>query len=324
MLYPVFLKENDLIGISALSSGVGHKIKSFDASLDYLKSFCFNFVETDSVRNDTEPSTNAKQRVLELNHLICDDSTKAIWCAAGGDFQFETLPYIDFDVISKNPKWYLGASDPTNLLLPITCKCDIATIYGFNAGSFDAYGQNEYTAQLFQFLKGENHSVHSSSYHQRVDYYNDGKPVLNMETIYDGCCDVEGRILGGCFESISDMAGTPYDFVDEFLERYKKDSIIWFFDIFSMNSCDVYRSLLKMKYMGYFKYTETILVGRVLFENVSDLLDYKEAFKRALPWVNCIFETDIGHTYPHYYVINGSMTKIVVLDGKSEIKYILK
>ncbi len=44
------------------------------------------------------------------------------------------MPYIDFDSIKAHPKWFLGASDPTNLLFPVTCHCDIATIYGFNAG----------------------------------------------------------------------------------------------------------------------------------------------------------------------------------------------
>ena len=72
-----------------------------------------------------------------------------------------------------------------------------------------------------------------------------------------------------------------------------------------MNSCDVYRALLKMKYMGYFKYTKAILVGRVLFKNVSDLIGYDQAFKKALPDMNVVFQMDIGHTYPHMFVVNG-------------------
>lgn len=324
MFYPNFLEKEDCIGISALSSGVGYKLDSFNESLHYLKSFGVHIIETSSVRNSCEPSTNAQQRIIELNELVDNEFIKAIWCAAGGDFQYETLPYINFEKIKENPKWYLGASDPTNLLFPITCKCDLVTIYGFNAGSFDQYGQNEYANQLIKFLEGKNEIIYSSKLHQHVDFYNDGKPILNTKTDYIGECNCQGRLLGGCFESISDMAGTPYDFVDDFLEKYKKDSIIWFFDIFSMNSCDVYRALLKMKYMGYFKYTKTILVGRVLFENVSDLLNYQEAFKRALPEVNCIFETDIGHTYPHFYMINGAIAQIHVEDGMGKIEFILK
>ena len=257
----------------------------------------------------------------ELNSLIEDEHVSAVWLAAGGDFQFETLPYIDFDLIEKHPKWYLGASDPTNLLFPVTCKCDIATIYGFNAGSFDAFGVNEYSELCLKFLKGENPMLHSSSMHQDVDFYNDGAPILNTKTEYVGNLDVEGRLLGGCFESINDMAGTPYDYVEEFNARYQSDGIIWFFDIFSMNSCDVYRALLKMKYMGYFKYTKAILVGRVLFKNISDLIDYEEAFKKALPEIDVVFKMDIGHTYPHMYVVNGAKAHVQISNGSGSIQY---
>ena len=120
------------------------------------------------------------------------------------------------------------------------------------------------------------------------------------------------------------MAGTPYDFVEVFNERYKLDGIIWFFDIFSMNSCDVYRALLKMKYMGYFKYTKAILVGRVLFKNVSDLIGYDQAFKKALPDIDVVFKVDIGHTYPHMYVVNGAMASIEIKDGHGSICYEIK
>lgn len=325
MKYPKFLNENNnTIGVCAMSSGVGHKLDSFDESIEHIESFGFHIVESNSVRNDSEPSCDAKNRVDELNALVNDSSVGAVWLAAGGDFQFETLPYIDFDLIEKNPKWYLGASDPTNLLFPVTCKCDLATIYGFNAGSFDAYGINEYSNLCLEFLKGKNSELHSSSMHQDVDFYNDGAAILNTKTEYVGSCSVVGRLLGGCFESINDMAGTPYDFVEGFNERYKADGIIWFFDIFSMNSCDVYRALLKMKYMGYFKYTKAILVGRVLFKNVSDLIGYDQAFKKALPDIDVVFKMDIGHTYPHMFVVNGAMASVEIKDGHGSIQYEMK
>ena len=324
MKYPKFLNEkNNTIGVCAMSSGVGHKLDSFDESMEYIKMYGFHVVETASVRNNSEPSCDGLSRVRELNSLIEDEKVSAIWLAAGGDFQFETLPYLDFDLIEKNPKWYLGASDPTNLLFPITCKCDIATIYGFNAGSFDTYGINAYSSLCLDFLKGKNSILHSSPKHQDVDFYNDGAPILNAKTEYIGNCDVTGRLLGGCFESIHDMAGTPYDYVESFNTRYQSDGIIWFFDIFSMNSCDIYRALLKMKYMGYFKYTKTILVGRVLFKNVSNLIDYEEAFKKALPDIDVVFKMDIGHTYPHMYVVNGAKAHVQVLNGSGSIEYVI-
>lgn len=324
MQYPAFLKENNTVGICAMSSGVGHKIESFNESIQYLEENGFQILETKSVRNASEPSNEAQIRVKELNSLIENENVRAVWLAAGGDFQFETLPYLDFDTIQNHPKWILGASDPTNLLFPVTCRCNIATIYGFNAGSFDVYGINEYSKSCMDFLMGKNNVLHSSKLHQHVDFYNDGAPILNTKTQYVGKIDCVGRLLGGCFESIHDMAGTPYDFVKDFQARYKEDGIIWFFDIFSMNSCDVYRALLQMKYMHYFENTKAILVGRVLFENVSDLISYEQAFQKALPEIPIVFQMDIGHTYPHMYVVNGAKAHIHVHNGQGRLVYILE
>lgn len=324
MIYPEFLTENDIIGITALSKGVGGKIESFDASLAELHNQGFQTLETMNVRNDSEPSSDAQIRAKELSELVTNKSVKAIWCAAGGDFQLETQPFINFEEIRENPKWILGASDPTNLLFPVTTKLDIATIYGFNAGSFDEMTLKTYPKQCFNILKGKIPTTKSSKKHQHLDYYNTGKPILNTETKYIGECDVTGRMLGGCFESISDMAGTPFDSVLEFKERYKKDGIIWFFDVFAMESSDLYRALLKMKYMHYFDDVKAILVGRVLFERESNLISYHDAFLKACPDIPVIFETDIGHTYPHMPVINGAIAHVEVKDGKGKITYKLK
>ena len=56
MKYPKFLNENNnTIGVCAMSSGVGHKLDSFDESIEYIESFGFHIVESNSVRNDSEP-----------------------------------------------------------------------------------------------------------------------------------------------------------------------------------------------------------------------------------------------------------------------------
>ncbi len=46
MKYPKFLNENNnTIGVCAMSSGVGHKLDSFDESIEYIQSFGFHIVE---------------------------------------------------------------------------------------------------------------------------------------------------------------------------------------------------------------------------------------------------------------------------------------
>ena len=137
MQYPSFLKEKDIIGITAPSAGVGDDIPSFEKSLTTLKNHGYKIKETTSTRNKGFVSTTSKKRAQELDELITDKNVKLIICASGGDFLIDMLPFIDWNHIKENPKWIMGYSDPTYLLYITTTKLDIATIYGCNAGSFD-------------------------------------------------------------------------------------------------------------------------------------------------------------------------------------------
>ena len=65
-------------------------------------------------------------------------------------------------------------------------------------------------------------------------------------------------------------------------------------------------------------------MGRVLFKNVSDLIGYDQAFKKALPDTDVVFKVDIGHTYPHMYVVNGAMARVEIKGGHGSICYEIK
>lgn len=137
MKYPEFLKKGDLIGICAPSAGIGRKLESFDRSLGILRAEGYRIKETASVRLDSDRGGSAQTRGDELNTLFVDPEVKMVMAASGGDFLDEMLPYADFEQMKRNPKWLMGASDPTGLLFPYTTICDVATLYGCNAGSYD-------------------------------------------------------------------------------------------------------------------------------------------------------------------------------------------
>lgn len=174
MIYPDFIKKGETIGICAPSSGVGGKIESFDASLNQIRSYGFNIKETKSVRNDSEPSSSPATRGDEFNQLISDDEVKMVLAASGGDYNIEMIPYIDASAFKKNPKWVMGASDPTNILYYLTTKMDIATLYGHNAGSFDISPLHESLVNSIKIIQGEMIVQHS------LDKY-DGNPSYDKE-----------------------------------------------------------------------------------------------------------------------------------------------
>ncbi|KAJ8103034.1 peptidase family S66 [Lipomyces tetrasporus] len=57
-----------------------------------------------------------RERAADLNAAFADTSIQAIMATIGGDDQITVLPFLDSEVISRNPKPFFGYSDNTNLL----------------------------------------------------------------------------------------------------------------------------------------------------------------------------------------------------------------
>ena len=102
--------------------------------------------------------------------------------------------------IKNNPKWYMGSSDPSSLLHIITTKLDIATIYGFNAASFDHDILHKSELNAIEIMKGN--IIPQTSYEkyelekdETLGTYNLTEDVywknLNEEEI-----NIKGRIIG--------------------------------------------------------------------------------------------------------------------------------
>ena len=75
-------------------------------------------------------SAPAKVRAAELNLMLQDETIQFIFPPWGGELLVEILEYVDFDI--KKPKWILGYSDTSVLLLAMTLKNGLATAHGVN------------------------------------------------------------------------------------------------------------------------------------------------------------------------------------------------
>lgn len=325
MRYPKFPKAGDTIGICAPSAGVGHKLESFDTSLETLRSQGYHIQETASVRTDNIRSASGPARGKELTTLFQDKSIAAILSASGGDFAPEMLPYVDWKQIQENPKWLAGASDPTNLLYPITTNLDIATLYGFNAGTFDWRPLHPFQKNMLQILKGNLIPQQSFDYYDASKDFG-GENVLDTPVYWDSRIQgaprevaFSGRIIGGCIDCISKLIGTPYDGTSKFLERYQSEGILWYFDPFAMTAETLYLTLLQMKYCGYFQGAAGILFGRVMFNGGSTDDEYIELISRCFD-IPIVWNCDIGHVKPCMTLINGAFGHVHVKDGKGTIQ----
>lgn len=335
MIYPKFLEKGDLIGVPAPSSGAydePHCYK-YKNSKKKLEDMGYRIKWSENIFNSKMArSADAKTRAAELNDMFEDENIDFIICAAGGEFIDEILPYVDFDKIAKNPKWVQGFSDPQGILFPITTKYDIATLYGLNFGD---YGTEPYTRDITDNLKiitgniieQENYDMFENERGEQItglEPYNFTDKVvwknLNRDEI-----SVKGRIIGGNLDVILELCGTKYDGTKDFIDRYKNDGIIWYFDNCELSKEELIRAMWKLNEFGYFENTKAIVFGRNGNDKESYLgYTFETALKDSVVAkkdIPIIYDADVSHKGPCMTIINGAIATIESNNGKGKISF---
>ncbi len=336
MIYPKFLKENNRIGVPAPSAGADNKTKAkFENSIKNMEKLGYKIQASKNLlKCEKGRSSSAIERADEINRMFYSKDIDIILCATGGEFLVEILPYINFEIIKTNPKLISGFSDPTGLLYPITTKYDIATIYGKNFSSFGMENFHKSQYDFLEIIKGniiEQESFELYEEEQKagitgLEGYNLTKKVY-WNTLNNKEVTLNGRIVGGCFDIIAELAGTKYDGINEFNKKYKNDGVIWYFDNCELSLNETIRTLWKLDELGYFKYTKGVIFGRFGVE--TDYFGYgvEECLKDSVlskKNIEVVYNADISHKPPCLTIINGSIANVNVNNGKGKISFELK
>ena len=272
--------------------------------------------------------------------LYRNPKIKAIIFLEGGDFACEILEYIDFDEISNlQPKWIMGYSDCTTLVLTLTTICDIATIYGPN---FKTFGMKNLHISLLNSLKLMEKEEFEQYSYEKCEKLNFEKKESDENPYYEfdltenvnwinlkneEKIHFKGRCLGGCIDLLrEDIIGSKFDKLKSYCEKYKEDGIVWFLEEFEGSTPENYRNLWRMKNMGLFENCNGIIFGRPLMVRVDYEISYNQSILEALGDLNIpiITNCDIGHLAPQIPIISGSILEINSKNGEGCIKCIIK
>lgn len=328
MIYPEFLQHGDTIGITAPSAGVaGEKIQELEGSERGLTAQGYRVIETANVRQGGAVSSSASIRAAELGQLVQMKEVRLILSARGGDFLVDMLPEVDFDAIAAHPKWIQGYSDPTSLLYAVTTTLDIATIYGVNSCGFDMENAHQSVFDNLAVWRGSIPCQQSFPLHEGKWVEGTGDTGLTEPVFWqtpNGPVDISGRLLGGCLDCFPDFLGTRFDGTPGFLERYERDGIIWYFDVFALTAEAVYRGLWHLRELGYFQTARGFLFGRVLFPGSDTGLAYEEAIRGIIGDAPLVFDADVGHVRPQMTLINGAVARLRSRDGKGTLEQFLQ
>ena len=340
MIFPDFLKQNDTIGVTAVSDGVGNELdqKRFYNGREQLKKRGYEVIFTDNVFRvgDKGRSADAATRGREFNSLLQDKRVKAIVAAKGGNFLNEMMAYVDYEAIVKQPKWYQGYSDNTWLTYVLTTKYDIATLYGSNFGDFGMQDWQPCVENNLAVLEGKEPLQHSFERYQNgfddrvtglegykedtaVCWKTDGRTAgKESKTV------ISGRWIGGCLDTLMILQGTGYDTTPAFVEKYKEDGIVWYLESFETTAENLMMNLWKLKESGWFKHAKGFVFGRPLFYRASMDTSYEEGVMYALGEydVPVIFDADIGHLGPRMTIMNGARGIVETENRKGTIRFV--
>ena len=126
---PARLVQGSSIGVVAPAGPFDRD--TFDRGATYLEEMGFEVVippgllDANGYLAGTDP-----HRAHFINQLFADKRIDAIICARGGYGSMRLLELLDYQLISENPKIFIGFSDITVLLTVLTDRCGLATFHG--------------------------------------------------------------------------------------------------------------------------------------------------------------------------------------------------
>lgn len=134
LLRPARLRDGATVALIAPSSPVS--VEKLTKGIANLQGFGYKIVEGKSLRtqNGYLAGTDA-ERLADLHWAFQDPAIEAVWCIRGGYGAARLLPHIDYNMLRRHPKPFIGYSDVTALHIALHQRCGLVTFHGPVAAS---------------------------------------------------------------------------------------------------------------------------------------------------------------------------------------------
>lgn len=251
----------------------------------------------------------------------------------GGETAIDLLPLLDWDALREaEPTWLVGYSDMSTLMVPLTLLAGVATVHGNNLMD-TAYRPPDGMVSWLDIVRLDRGAAFTQTSPGRYatgwdDYVND--PDVRDLTLDaqgrwtrldgDGDVDVSGRLLGGCIDTLCNVAGTPFCDVARFAEREAPEGVIGYVEADAADATATCRHLHGMRLAGFFTGATAVLVGRTRAPDV-DTLTQHEAVLDALGSLDVpiVAEVECGHVPPFMPLVNGALARVVLTEDHAEV-----
>ncbi len=190
---PPAVHPGDRVGVAALSGPLDPE--RLDAGLEALAALGFEPIPARNLRSrhDLFAGRDA-ERLAGFHELVGDSGVKAIFFARGGHGMLRLLPGIDWALVARHPRAYVGYSDATPFLNYLATRLGLVSFHGPMIATDLARGlDDEERSSLLGALAGE--------------------PDLEIDLggyARAPSSPVTGPLLGGCLSLIAATLGTRW------------------------------------------------------------------------------------------------------------------
>lgn len=327
--FPRPLRLGDRIGVTSPSAGAsGDAARRIEFCVEWLRNRGYDVVVGECMDGTGLTSAPAQQRADELTRMLADPDIHCVLPPWGGETAIDMVDLLDWDALADaEPTWLVGFSDLSTVLVPVTTRLGWATVHGDNLAD-TPYAVPDGLLHWLDLAGGEGPFVQRDSgvvtdwWRFEEDPRATRWKVVgpgSWELHGGGRLDVSGRLIGGCVETIANLAGTPYGDVRAWAEGLDTSTIIYV-EACEEHAVNICRYLHALRLAGWFDRAAAVLVGRTNAPDHPDLTQ-RGAVLDALGRLDLpiVWDLEIGHVPPHLPLVNGAHARVVVDGDTREI-----
>lgn len=284
ILLPEKLESGDVVGVISPSSPVFSK-KNLARGMKVLESLGFKpKLGPNALKvHGNYMAGSREDRLSDLHAMFLDDEVKAIFCTGGGDSAMQLLQGIDWELIKKNPKIFMGYSDITTILAAMYEKAGLVTFHGPTIEGFNAETKSgKYTLEHFKdaVMKGKP---------GELDGYTEWKVLKPGRD--------EGELVGGNLNTLTYLLGTPFE--------PKWDGKILFWEEVNVTVAAIDNFLWHLRNARVFKKIEGMVVGKITnLETIEDETEKWANMDRPPLIEDVILKATEGYNFPILYGVD--------------------